>query len=96
MSLLGSLGGALSLYLGCALVMLFELLELGIDIGLNLWRHKRGHKEKQGTEKPDTCEVRIKGFLITLKNRDQVSDAELEERIRIVLWANGFRKSKFP
>ena len=48
MSLLGSLGGALSLYLGCALVMIFELLELGIDIGLNLWRHKRGHKDRQG------------------------------------------------
>ena len=28
----GSLGGALSLYLGCAVVMLFELAELVIDV----------------------------------------------------------------
>ena len=31
-ALIGSLGGALSLYLGCALIMLFELVELAIDI----------------------------------------------------------------
>ena len=76
--------------------MLFELLELGIDIGLNLWRHKRGRKDRQGTEKPDTIEVRMTGLLKTLKNRLQVSDADLAERIRLVLWANGYRKSKFP
>ena len=34
----GSLGGALSLYLGCAVVMLFELVELVIDIGIGLWK----------------------------------------------------------
>ena len=39
-SLFGSLGGALSLYLGVAVVMIFELVELIIDIGLNLWRKK--------------------------------------------------------
>ena len=45
-TLFGSLGGALSLYLGCAVIMLFELLELGIDILANLWI-KRGYKKTQ-------------------------------------------------
>ena len=43
-TLFGSLGGALSLYLGCAVIMLFELLELAIDILVNLWI-KRGYKK---------------------------------------------------
>ena len=44
-SLFGSLGGALSLYLGVAVVMLFELLELIIDIGLNLWKNNQELEE---------------------------------------------------
>ena len=36
--LFGSLGGALSLYLGCAVVMIFELAELIIDICIGLWK----------------------------------------------------------
>ena len=59
MSLLGSLGGALSLYLGCALIMIFELVELVIDIGLNLWRKKRGQKDRKATLKHDEKEVLI-------------------------------------
>lgn len=31
------MGGALSLYLGIAIVMCFEILELGVDIVLNVW-----------------------------------------------------------
>ena len=39
--LFGSLGGALSLYLGCAVVMLFELAELVIDICIGLWKERQ-------------------------------------------------------
>ena len=33
-SLFGALGGGLSLYLGCAVVMIFEVIELLIDLAL--------------------------------------------------------------
>ena len=39
--LFGSLGGALSLYLGCAVVMLFELAELIIDICIGLLKRRQ-------------------------------------------------------
>ncbi len=35
---MSSLGGALSLYLGVAIILLFELIELGVQITLNIWR----------------------------------------------------------
>ena len=38
-SLVSSLGGALSLYLGIAIIMCVELLELIFDLILNVWRH---------------------------------------------------------
>ena len=42
-SLVSSLGGALSLYLGISVAMLFEVLEFGIDIliGLLSFNNKR-------------------------------------------------------
>ena len=46
-ALLSSLGGALSLYLGMAVVLLFEVLELLLDLVLNAWRHLNGG-EKAG------------------------------------------------
>ena len=49
-SLFGSLGGALSLYLGCAVVMLFELVELIIDIGMRLWRNQKKNKVDEKNE----------------------------------------------
>ncbi len=33
------LGGALSLYLGVAIIMIFELLELLFDLFVNVWRN---------------------------------------------------------
>ena len=45
-SLFGSLGGALSLYLGCAVVMIFELVELVIDIGIAACAGAKKHKVK--------------------------------------------------
>ena len=39
-SFFGSLGGALSLYLGIAVVMIFEVIELIIDSVLNLLKKK--------------------------------------------------------
>jgi len=38
--LLASLGGALSLYLGVAIIMVFELVELAVDLVLNVWNYK--------------------------------------------------------
>jgi len=40
-TLLSSLGGALSLYLGMAVVLLFELIELFADIMLALFAEKK-------------------------------------------------------
>ena len=40
-SFFGSLGGALSLYLGIAVVMIFEILELIVDSVLNLFMKKK-------------------------------------------------------
>ncbi len=34
------MGGGLSLYLGVAIILLFELVELGYDLVVNLWRNK--------------------------------------------------------
>ena len=36
---MSSLGGALSLYLGIAIIMCVELLELIFDLIINVWRH---------------------------------------------------------
>ncbi len=42
-SFFSALGGALSLYLGIALAMIFEIIELFIDFGVNLCRYgKKG------------------------------------------------------
>ncbi len=41
-ALLSSLGGALSLYLGMAVVLLFEVLELILDLAINTWRYLNG------------------------------------------------------
>ncbi len=41
-SLFASLGGALSLYLGVAIIMCFELVELLYDVATNVWRHLNG------------------------------------------------------
>ena len=38
-SLVSSLGGALSLYLGIAIIMCVELLELIFDLIINVWCH---------------------------------------------------------
>ena len=37
-SLVSALGGAFSLYLGIAIILLFELLELAVQITLKLWK----------------------------------------------------------
>ncbi len=41
-TLVSSLGGAMSLYLGMAVVMLFEVLELAADVAGILWEHFGG------------------------------------------------------
>ena len=38
------LGGALSLFLGMALVMLFEVVEFLFDLFMGVWRHTQGPK----------------------------------------------------
>ena len=37
-SLVSALGGAFSLYLGIAIILLFELIELSVQIILKAWR----------------------------------------------------------
>ena len=37
--MVSNLGGALSLYLGIAIIMCFELLELTFDLFINVWNH---------------------------------------------------------
>jgi hypothetical protein len=39
-SFMSALGGALSLYLGIALAMIFEIIELFIDFFFNLYEHR--------------------------------------------------------
>ncbi len=36
--MMSSVGGALSLYLGVAIILLFELIELGTELVINAWR----------------------------------------------------------
>lgn len=38
-TLMAALGGSLSLYLGVAIIMCFELIELAADVCLAVWRH---------------------------------------------------------
>ncbi len=45
-SSLGALGGALSLFLGVALIMLFEMAELAYDVAANCWRHVKARGKK--------------------------------------------------
>lgn len=50
-SLISSLGGALGLYVGIALIMIFELLELLVDIILAIWRYyNAGGKPKKSPD----------------------------------------------
>jgi hypothetical protein len=35
--LIAALGGALGLFTGIAIIMLFEILELAWDVGFNIW-----------------------------------------------------------
>ena len=41
------LGAALSFYMGLSFIMLFELLELGVDLVLAGWAHIRPYKSKK-------------------------------------------------
>ncbi len=47
----GALGGGLSLYLGVAIILLFEIVELGYDLVVNLWRHKRAESKSKMSSK---------------------------------------------
>ncbi len=38
-TIMASIGGGLSLYLGVAIILLFELFELGYDIFVGVWKH---------------------------------------------------------
>ncbi|XP_059081142.1 degenerin deg-1-like [Tigriopus californicus] len=42
-----ALGGALSVYMGIAVIMIFELLELVIDLVLNVWKFYNGANEEK-------------------------------------------------
>ena len=48
-SLVSALGGAFSLYLGIAIILLFELIELAVQIIFKLWRPSPS--TSQGTKK---------------------------------------------
>ncbi len=41
---MSNLGGALSLYLGIAIILLFELIELATFIIVKIWNSKQGKK----------------------------------------------------
>jgi hypothetical protein len=41
---ISSLGGALSLYLGISVSMLFEVVEFGVDLVIGVFRHCNGGK----------------------------------------------------
>jgi len=51
-SLFGALGGGLSLYLGCAVVMLFEVIELLIDLTFAFVCGSTDGKAKSWTKGP--------------------------------------------
>ena len=38
-SFTAALGGGLSLFLGVALILLFEIVELGYDVFMAVWKH---------------------------------------------------------
>jgi hypothetical protein len=44
-SFMSALGGALSLYLGVALAMIFEVIELFIDFFSNLYEYRKGIRQ---------------------------------------------------
>ena len=45
-SYMSALGGAVSLYLGISLAMMFEVLELIVDVVVNFFATKFGNKSK--------------------------------------------------
>ena len=45
-SYMSALGGAVSLYLGISLAMMFEVLELIVDVVVNFFAAKFGNKSK--------------------------------------------------
>ena len=83
--------------------MLFELAELILDIGMRLWKEKSNNKVKKLKDNEET-KIKKERSEVTLTTEFliiydvvffQIVETDLAEKVRIILWANGYIKQNF-